>query len=186
MMKGNKNISVLTTYADVDSVVSNTASEASTNALEKSLQNVYANAGVSGQLFAPTGSQALMLSIKNDISFMMILGNKYSRFLTFIINNLFSNSNITFKYTILPISLYNDSDFIKDAFKLSQSGYSFMLPALALGITQKDLLNIKELENDALDLLTKLIPLQSSYTQNAKGDVGRPALPLDEKSEKTI
>jgi len=37
MMKGNKNISVLTTYADVDSVVSNTASEASTNALEKSL-----------------------------------------------------------------------------------------------------------------------------------------------------
>jgi len=56
MMKGNKNISVLTTYADVDSVVSNTASEASTNALEKSLQNVYANAGVSGQLFAPTGS----------------------------------------------------------------------------------------------------------------------------------
>ena len=48
MMAGNKNISVLTTYADVDAVVSNTASEATTNALEKSLQNVYANAGVSG------------------------------------------------------------------------------------------------------------------------------------------
>jgi len=37
MMKGNKNISVLTTYADVDAVVSKTSSEASTNALEKSL-----------------------------------------------------------------------------------------------------------------------------------------------------
>jgi hypothetical protein len=48
MMHGNKNISVLTTYADVDSVVSNTSSEASTNALEKSLQNIYSNTGVSG------------------------------------------------------------------------------------------------------------------------------------------
>ena len=37
MMRGNKNISVLTTYADVDAIVSNTSSEASTNALEKSL-----------------------------------------------------------------------------------------------------------------------------------------------------
>ena len=93
-MSGNKNISVLTTYADVDSVVSNTASEAATKCIRKSLQNIYSNTGVSGQLFAPTGSQALMISIKNDISLMMILGNKYSRFLTFIVNTLFANSNI--------------------------------------------------------------------------------------------
>ena len=37
MMKGNKNISVLTSYADVDSIVSKAASEATTNSLEKSL-----------------------------------------------------------------------------------------------------------------------------------------------------
>lgn len=185
MMRGNKNISVLTTYADVDSVVSNTASEAATNALEKSLQNIYSNTGVSGQLFAPTGSQALMISIRNDIALMMILGNKYSRFLTFIINTLFANSNITFKYTLLPISYYDVSDYITDSFKLAQSGYSFLLPSLALGITQKDLLNLKNLENDALDLLTKLVPLSSAYTQGT-GQVGRPELPADQKSQKTI
>ena len=39
MMSGNKNISVLTTYADVDAVVSKTSSEATTNTLEKNLQN---------------------------------------------------------------------------------------------------------------------------------------------------
>lgn len=186
MMRGNKNISVLTTYADVDAIVSNTSSEASTNALEKSLQNVYSNAGVSGQLFAPTGSQALMLSIKNDISMMMILGNKYSRFFTYIINSLFANSNITFKYMILPISYYDSSDFITDSFKLAQSGYSYLLPSLALGITQKDLVNLKELENTALKLLTKLIPLSSAYTQSSGNPVGRPELPTDQKSEKTI
>lgn len=187
MMRGNKNISVLTTYADVDSIVSNTSSEASTNALEKSLQNIYSNAGVSGQLFAPTGSQALMLSIKNDIAFMMVLGNKYSRFLTYIINSLFANSNINFKYLILPISYYDSSDFITDSFKLAQSGYSYLLPSLALGITQKDLINLKDLENTALNLLEKLKPLSSAYTQTGSGNgPGRPELPADQKSEKTI
>ena len=185
MMKGNKNISVLTTYADVDSVVSNTSSEASTNALEKSLQNIYSNTGVSGQLFAPTGSQALMISIRNDISFMMILGNKYSRFLTYILNSLFANSNVTFKYTLLPISYYDQSEYITDSFKLAQSGYSYLIPSLALGLTQKDLINLKDLENKALNLIEKLIPLSSAYTQGS-GQVGRPTLPADQKSQKTI
>ena len=185
MMKGNKNISILTTYADVDAVVSNTASEAATNALEKSLQNVYSHGGVSGQLFAPTGSQALMTSIKNDIALMMILGNKYSRFLSFIVNTLYANSNVNFKYTLLPISYYDTKDYISDTFKLAQSGYSYIIPALALGITQKDLINLKELENEVLKLIEQLIPLSSAYTQSAN-DVGRPSLAQEEKSTKTI
>ena len=185
MMKGNKNISVLTTYADVDAVVSKTSSEATNTALEKSLQNVYSRASVSGQLFAPTGSQALSISITNDMSLMMILANKYSRFVTYIINFLFANSNINFKYSILPVSWYNVSQYITDTLKLAQSGYSYLLPAIAAGLSQKDLINVKKLENDALDLSTLLIPLASSYTQSS-GQVGRPELPLEEKSPKTI
>lgn len=185
MMKGNKNISVLTTYADVDAVVSKTSSEATNTALEKSLQNVYSRASVSGQLFAPTGSQALNISITNDMSLMMILANKYSRFVTYIINFLFANSNINFKYSILPVSWYNVSQYITDTLKLAQSGYSYLLPAIAAGLSQKDLMNVKKLENDALDLGTLLIPLASSYTQSS-GQVGRPELPLEEKSPKTI
>ena len=185
MMKGNKNISVLTTYADVDAVVSKTSSEATNTALEKSLQNVYSRASVSGQLFAPTGSQALSISITNDMSLMMILANKYSHFVTYIINFLFANSNINFKYSILPVSWYNVSQYITDTLKLAQSGYSYLLPAIAAGLSQKDLINVKKLENDALDLSTLLIPLASSYTQSS-GQVGRPELPLEEKSPKTI
>ena len=187
MMKGNKNISVLTTYADVDAVVSKTSSEASTNALEKSLQNVYSRASVSGQLFAPTGSQALNTSITNDMSLMMILANKYSHFVTYIINYLFSNANINFKYMILPVSWYNVTQYITDTLKLAQSGYSFMLPCIAAGLSQKDLVNVKKLENDVLQLDKILIPLSSSYTQSSgTGQVGRPPLPPEEKSPKTI
>ena len=185
MMRGNKNISVLTTYADVDAVVSKTSSEASTNTLEKSLQNVYSRASVSGQLFAPTGSQALNTSITNDMALMMVLADKYSHFVTFIINFLFANSNINFKYTILPVSWYNVTQYITDTFKLAQSGYSFLLPAIAAGTSQKDLMNLKTLENKVLDLASVLLPLKSAYTQGS-GEVGRPKLPAEEKSPKTI
>ena len=49
---------------------------------------------------------------------------------------------------ILPISYYDTSDYIKDTFKLAQSGYSYLIPSLAIGITQKDLVNLKDLENN--------------------------------------
>ena len=185
MMKGNKNISVLTTYADVDAVISKTQSEAVTNTLEKALQNVYSKANVRAQIFSPTGSQALSTSIINDMALMMILANKYSKFISYIINNLFANSNVNFKYSILPVSWYNMFDYITNTLKMASSGYSFLLPAIAAGLSQKDLMNVKNLENEVLNLKELLIPLDSSYTQS-DNEVGRPKLSVDEKSPKTL
>ena len=189
MMKGNKNLSVLTTYADVDAITSKTSSDNVASALERMLQTIYADAGVSGQIFAPTGSQSLETSIKNDMALMMILGNKYSRFFTNILNHLFGNNNVTFSYSILPVSYYNDSDYITDTLKLAQNGYSFLLPALATGMNQQELTNVKFLENQILKLTEMFIPLSSSYTQSAKSsnsEGGAPAKKLEDKSEKTI
>lgn len=185
MMKGNKNLSVLTTYADVDSIISKTSADNASSTLEKMLQNVYANAGVSAQIFAPTGSQALPYSIKNDISVMMILGNKYAKFISTVINTLFSNNNIYFTYLMLPVGEFNKSDFVTDALKLAQSGYSFLMPAVAMGLNQLELVNLKDLENDVLDLKDRLIPLSTSYTESNDGP-GAPEKPLEQKSTKTI
>lgn len=190
MMKGNKNISVLTTYADVDSIVSKTSADTVSNNLEKMKQNIYYQASASSEIFSPTGNLAIETSIKNDISLMMYITYKYSAFISNIVNSLFSNANISFKYMILPITYYNESDYITNTFKLAQSGYSFILPALALGITQRDLSGLKDLENDVLKLNEKLLPLQSAYTQSGTGtgtgEVGAPEKPLEEKSQKTI
>lgn len=87
------------------------------------------------------------------------------------------------------------------------------MPALALGLTQRDLVSIKDLENDVLKLGDKLKPLSTSYTQSgsdnnsnketggekgngettegkAQGvnpdEGGRPTLKEGEKTEKTI
>lgn len=66
---------------------------------------------------------------------------------------------------------------------MANSGYSFLMPAIAMGISQKDLLNIKDVENEMLELGDKLIPLSTSYTQSGK--VGAPKKDNSEKSEKT-
>ena len=186
MLKGNKNISVLTTYADVDAVVSKTTGESTSKTLEQIEKNIYAQAGVSGQIFSSTGSSTLDASIKNDIALMMYLANKFSRFITNSINRIYGNTNITFKYQILPVSIHNMDKFIDQSFKLSGSGYSYLLPVVALGLSQRDIVNLKELENDVLKLGEKLIPLSSSYTQSGDSAVGRPKLDDSEKAEKTI
>ena len=185
MMGGNKNVSVLTTYADVDAIVSKTSSEASSNSIEKMLQNVFNKSGVSPQLFASTGSTTLKMSIRKDIAFMMTMANKYATFLTGILNKLFGNSNISFKYEILPVGEQNWDDYIKSAKELASLGYSWLVPSIAQGISQRDLSDIKQLENDVLKLPEALIPLQSAYNAIA-GEVGAPKKQEDEKAEQTI
>lgn len=187
MLKGNPNISVLTSYADVDSIVSKTSSDNAHNNIDKMLQTVYNNSGTSSQLFASTGSSTLDTSIENDVAMMMVFANKFSNFVTNLTNKLYSNSNITFKYSMLPISYYNEKEYVDTSFKVASSGYSLILPALAMGINQKDLINLKDLENDVLNLKEKLIPPESSYTQSAsENPVGRPSKSEEEKSPKTL
>ena len=185
MMKGNKNVSVLTTYADVDAIVSKTSADSASNNLEKMMNNVYAQANTSSQFFSSKSNLTVEYSVKNNIAMMMQLAHKFEKFITNVINKNFSNANITFQYLMLPISYYNEKEFIDNSFKLANSGYSFLLPALALGISQSNLSNIKDLENDLLELDKKLIPLSSSFTQS-NSSPGAPTKNIEDKSEKTI
>jgi hypothetical protein len=144
---------------------SKTSTEGAQNVLKQIEQSVYAQGGVSSELFASTGSSSLDASKKVDLAFVMSIATKFAAFLTKVINNMFGNSNITFKYVLLPVTWQNQDSYIENAFKLVGLGYSILLPSVAMGINQKDLIGLKELENDVLNLGEKLIPLSSSYTQ---------------------
>ena len=184
MMKKNENLSVLTTYADVDAIVSKTANDNSLNSVDKALTNIYAEAGSSSQLFGTDSNLSLGTSITNDMALMMVLARKMARFITSIINDKYGNTNITFTYKILPVSFYNQKEYVEEALKLANSGYSFLLPALAMDLSQRELSNVKDLENDVLKLKEKLLPLSTSYTET--GNVGRPAKDAQDKSAKTV
>ena len=187
MVRNNKNTTVLTTYAKVDSITSKTASEKSSTALENMQQNIYSQAGVSGEIFAATGGNTTETSIKFDTAVMMHLANKFAKFITNVVNDNFANSNISFKYTILPVTYQNESKYIDANYKLANSGYSLVVPALAQGLSQKDLVNLKDLENDVLKLTEKLIPPKTSFTSTGEdSEGGRPEKDADEKKDQTI
>ena len=188
MVRNNKNTSVLTTYADVDAIVSKTAADNSNTTLSNMQQNVYSQAGITSEIFAATGGNTTEASLNFDTGIMMTLANKFSRFVTNIINNSFANSNINFKYTILPITYHNEHKYIDNSYKLATAGYSLILPALAQGLSQRDLINVKDLENDVLTLTDKLIPPMTSYTQGEvlDGGDGRPTKETGEKKDKTL
>jgi hypothetical protein len=116
---------------------------------------------------------------------MMYLANKFARFITNVVNDNFANSNISFKYTILPITHQNEAKYIDGSYKLATAGYSLIIPALAQGLSQRDLVNIKDLENDVLGLTDKLIPPKTSFTDGAEaGDEGgRPTKDAGEKKD---
>ena len=189
MVRNNQNTTVLTTYADVDSITSRGSTEnAGSNALESMKQNIYSQAGVSGEIFAATGGNTTETSIKYDTAIMMYLANKFARFITNVINDNFANSNISFKYTILPITHQNEAKYIDGSYKLATAGYSLIVPALAQGLSQRDLVNIKDLENDVLMLTDKLIPPKTSFTDTGEdgGEGGRPTKEVDDKKDQTI
>lgn len=198
MLKGNKNISVLTTYADTEMLSSKTAADNTDDILTRIESNIYAQAGVSGQVFSSASNATLTASLNNDLALMMYLANKFSAFITNLLNELFGNSNISFKYNILPITYYNTNDFVDSSFKLASSGYSLLLPSIAMGIGQKDLCSLKDLENDVLKLDTKLRPPATSYTGGQQTEQkandseaptdegGRPQKDDSEKADQTI
>lgn len=172
MLRGNKNVSVLTTYADVDSIASTASADKTNSSLERTEKNIYAQGGVSNEIFVASGSAAMPSSLKNDTAFMMLLEHKFAHFITNLINRKFANSNVSFKYTLFPITHHNFDTFADTAFKLAGSGYSFLMPTLALGLTQRDLGNLKDLENKVLCLGEKMLPPTTSYTQTASGEDG--------------
>lgn len=184
MLKKNENLSVLTTYADVDAIVSKTTNDNALNSVDKALSNIYAESGSSSQLFGTDSNLSLSTSITNDMALMMILARKLENFITSIVNERYGNTNVTFTFKILPISYYNQKDYAETSLKLANSGYSFLLPALAMDISQRELSNVKDLENDVLKLKEKLQPLSTSYTET--GNVGRPEKDAQDKSAKTI
>ena len=71
---------------------------------------------------------------------------------------------------------------------MATAGYSLILPALAQGFSQKDLVNLKTLENDVLKLTDKLIPPKTSFNSGEAGDDvgGRPSKEADEKKDQTL
>lgn len=167
MLQDNPDVDVVTTYNKIELLDLSSDDDEKTEI--NAVQNlIYEAAGISKELFCATTDAGLQYSLNNDLAMMMILGQRFAHFFTAILNMKFASKKMNFKLLILPISYYNKEEYTSKAKDLAAFGYSFLTPILSTGIDQTNLSDLKDLENDLLNLDETLKPLQSSYTQSNK------------------
>ena len=210
MLKDTDTVDVLTTFGetDLESLQESTAASQSADRIEKYKKNAWDALGRGEILFSATNSSSLAYSIKKDQTLMLAYLNIYQSWIKFLLNEKFARTGLTFDFQILPITVFNRQDLQQSYFRGAQYGYSKMFAGVAMGIKQMDQLSLMNFQNDFLEMSTKMIPLQSSYTtsgnviageeknsvqkttttqktQDIQNTGGRPELPDEQKSEKT-
>ena len=202
MLSDNPHVDVITTFCDTDVASLGSNVDNIRNDLGAVTHLVYNEAGVSKQLFDNDSAVSIQYSIQNDLSLVLALLKPVQRWLSYILNYKFGkNSEYFYKINLLPISHYNRKEMSDLYLKGAQYGYSKFYAGAALGIKQSELIALTMIENEFLDLDSRMIPLQSSHTtansvtasrasgnsQTTSNDEGgRPTLELNETSEKTV
>ena len=207
MLKNVLGADVLTTFAEIKVEDMDTTSTVSANAdsLEKVERAVYDQFGFSKNIFNTDGNLSLEKSICDDEASVKSFNTQFEDF----INNLclidFGDKTTYFKIKILETTIYNYKEMSKLYKEQVQLGYSKLLPQLALGHSQSEILAELTFENKILDLSSIMVPAQMSSTMSSKDldnlkkgnssnkqdnleekTPGRKELPDDQKSEKTI
>lgn len=198
MMQSNKHIDVLTTFGQTTlQKAQDSSGQAQKDSINKFTNSAYAELGTSAALFNAEGNTALKYSVDKDTSLMYSFSIIYSNWLSFHVNRLFGNDKIEFDVQFLPTTIHNRKEMMDTYLKGAQFGYSKFYAGVAQGIKQSNLMGIVKFENQYLNMVEKMIPLQSSYTQDGKTDgssganhnsngPGRPQLSDSDKSDKTI
>lgn len=194
MMLGDAvGVDVLTTFADVKvEDMADNSTVSSVDQLDKVERTVYNEAGTGKNLFNAEGNLALEKSILNDEGTMLCLIQQFEEYAEGLLSTFNKGrGKLRYKVRILPTTMYNYKDLAKSYKELTSLGFSKLLPQVALGSSQSEVIMTAFFENKALGLNDLFIPPQSSNTMSGSqstsdAEVGRPELDDDQKSDKTI
>ena len=189
-----KQSDLITTFADVKNLNLN---EAASEPIDFTGWNkdVYSEMGVSQQLFSTEGNMALEKSQNVDMSLIFSLVEKFEDWINLQLdvnfNKEIEEDMFYTRVQILRITDHNRKEMATLYKDFGTLGYLKMLPAVALGQSQIQIMSALIFENNILNLEDVMVPLKSSHTASAGGDGGsstggRPPLPESQKSDKTI
>lgn len=198
MLKRAIGVDVLTTFADID--VADMADKNTTTSvddLSKMERGVFNEFGFSHNIFNSDSNLSLSNSILNDEASVRNFIQQFEAFINILIKSFVKTSKKTeFKFKMLETTIYNYKEMSKLYKEQTQIGYSKMLPQIALGHSQSEILAMAHFENDVLNLVEIMIPPMMSSTMSSEqvlGDKteedkkpGRKEKEDSEKSDKTI
>lgn len=180
----NKHIRLLTSFGDLDvkSIGEDQSKENKT--LENAYNAIYDNVGENHSLFNGADGNAQKYALLRDKSTVWKHVQELVSFYNIVINNSFNFKGYQCDFSILPITIYDESDMILQYKEGATLGVNKLEYVVASGVKQVNLASKFELE-DFLKL-DQLKPLSTSYTQNdnSKKDDGSDE-ESDTKSDKT-
>lgn len=189
-------VSVLTTFADVEVAdMSDKGNVSSVDQLDKVERTVYNEAGVSQMQFNSSGSVALEKSIANDEATMSALIDQFKLFGQRILEPMNGRKKkLYYEFSILPTTIYNYKDMAKLYKEQATLGFGLMMPQVALGRSPLAVISEGIFEGDIMHMTDIFRAPQMSSTMSGSsdsqssgtGEAGRPSLPDDEKSDKTL
>lgn len=198
MLSNAIGVDVLTTFASIKPVdLSDKTASAATDDLERVERALFNAFGTSQNLFDTDGNMSLDKSIANDEALMKDLILQFNTFFNYVVSEIQSYKKCKFQFHMLETTIYNYKDISKMYKEQTQTGFSKMLPQVALGHSQAEILNTAYFENEILELSKIMIPPLTSNTINGedvmnsgnateKKEPGRKELPDEQKSDKTI
>ena len=208
MLRGAVGVDVMTTFADIETVdLSDNTTATTKDNLSKVERSVYNEFGVSRNLFNAESNLALEKSILDDEASIRNFPLQLQNFFNNVLNRKFNNNKkYKFKFKMLETTIYNYKDLSKMYKEHTQLGYSKMLPQIALGHSQSEILSTATFENEILNLTEIMVPPLMSSTMSSEQVLGknnqksgsnsqnqleekkngRPEKEDSEKSEKTI
>ena len=189
-MVGNAvGVDVLTTFADVDCIdMSDKGNVSSVDQLDKVERTVYNEAGVSQMQFNTSGNLALEKSIANDESTMWDLVLQFEQYIERVLEPFNKNKKrLIYRGAILPTTVYNYKELSGIYKEQTMIGFSKLMPQVALGLSQTEIIANAVFENDILHLEEVFTPPRMSSTMSSSDDEGgRPEKEDDQKSDETI
>ena len=206
-------VDVLSTFANVDilDLADDNRATNSSDDLRKTERGVYNAAGVSQMMFNTEGNLALDKTIANNESLMsdlLLQLEDYAQSLLKIFNK--NTKRLEYRFQFLHTTPYNYKEMAQAYKEQTMLGFSRLLPAVALGQSQSSVIATAVFENEMLGVNDLFIPPQMSSTMSGKEETnikkdeekssgnapksnvpvddkgGRPPLPDDQKSDKTM
>lgn len=206
MLKRAVGIDVLTTFADIEKIDTKDNNSATTrDDLEKVERTVFNNAGISRNMFNADGNLAVTNAILTDEASIRGIPLQFATLLNRAIEKFNKKRHYSFRVEMLFTTQYNYRELSKMYKEQAQMGFSKILPQIALGHSQSNILATLTFENEVLRLAEIMIPPMMSSTmsgnmvkgnqqnqdktqnkQTEEKSVGRPQKEDSEKSDKTI
>lgn len=186
MLANNTNVDVMTTFADVEMIDLQKSGSANRDNLEKIERSIYNEAGLSKNLFASDGNIALDYSVRTDCALVYDMAKQFMPFMDYHLNRKSKKNKIFLVFLLLPITQYNREEMFDLYLKAAEYGYSKLLPGIAAGVKQSDMIDLIHYESKVLKLQDIMVPVQSAHTTSGNQEAGAPEKKDSKKQDKTL